>query len=108
MEEYLEYCGYDVEKSYKTAYTPPTNGLSTTNEIKAQEAKNKVKFISKNSLTHFELIKVQNLKTNKEVWDTLEKEHEGDERVKEAKLQNLETQFELLYMSKDENIKSYV
>lgn len=65
IEEYLEYCGYDVEKDYKNPYTPPTNGSSTPEEIKEHEANNKVKYILKNSLVHSELIKVQNLKKAK-------------------------------------------
>lgn len=108
MEEYLEYFRYDVEKFYKNPHTHLTNGISRANEIKACEENSKAKFILKNSLSHFELIKVHNLKIAKEVWDALKKAHEGDERVIDAKLQNLETQFNLLHMCKGENTKYYV
>lgn len=47
-----------MEKFYKNPYTPPANGLSKIDEIKALEANNKAKYILKNSLVHFELIKV--------------------------------------------------
>lgn len=96
MEGNLEYCGYNVEKAYKTPYTTPDNGSSIVDEIKVHEVNNKTKFIFKNSLSHSKLIEVVNLKTAKEVWDALENIHEGDEKVKEAKLQNLEAQFEIL------------
>lgn len=108
MEGYLAYYEYEIEKSIQKQYVPPTNGPSTTNEIKAHEINNKEIFIIVNSLSHFEIIKVMNLKTAKEVWDKLEKMYEGDEKVKQKKLLNLEAQFEVLPMGEDENIKSYM
>jgi hypothetical protein len=94
--------------SIKKPYTTPQNGPSTTYEIKLHENINKARFILENSLSHYELVKVMILKTAKETLDTLEEIYEGDGNFKQAKLQNLETQFETLRMTKDENIKSYV
>lgn len=108
MEGFLAYCGYEIENSIQNQYVSPANGPSIVDEIKAYEINNKERFIIVNILSHFELIKVVNLKTAKEVWDKLEKMYEGDEKVKQEKLQNLEAQFEILRMGEDENIKSYM
>ena len=43
-------------------------------------------------------------KTVKEIWDTLENIHEGDTKVKMAKLQAHRTHFENLKMNEDEDI----
>ena len=46
-------------------------------------------------------------KTAKEMWDTLENIHEGDKRVKIAKLSIYRAQFENLKMNDDEDIASF-
>jgi hypothetical protein len=45
--------------------------------------------------------------STKEDWDKLQIFYEGDEKVKEAKLQTYIGQFEQLKMKEDENIASY-
>ena len=46
-------------------------------------------------------------KTTKEIWDTLESIHEGDKKVKIAKLQVYRAQFENIKMNDDEDIASF-
>ena len=59
-------------------------------------------------LSNSELVKVMNCKTAKEIWDKLKSVYEGDEKIKEAKLQTHQSQFEMLKMNKDENIDAYM
>jgi hypothetical protein len=46
--------------------------------------------------------------TSKEVWDKLKKIYEGDEKVKQVKLQIHREKFENLKMKETENIASYL
>jgi hypothetical protein len=43
-------------------------------------------------------------KSSEEIWDRLEVVYEGDDKVKEAKLQTYIAQFENLKMKEEENI----
>ena len=54
-----------------------------------------------------EFIKVMHNKTAKEIWDTLENIHEGEKKVKIAKLQVYRAQFENIKMNDDEDISSF-
>jgi len=60
-----------------------------------------------NGLCEAEFIKVMHKDTAKEMWDTLENIHEGDKKVKTAKLQVYRAQFENLKMNDDEDIDSF-
>ena len=51
--------------------------------------------------------KVMHNKTAKEIWDTLESIHEGDKKVKMAKLQTYRAQFGNVKMNEDEDIASF-
>ena len=46
-------------------------------------------------------------KTTKEIWDTLEGIHEGDKKVKMAKLQVYRAQFENIKMNEEEDVASF-
>jgi len=59
-----------------------------------------------NGLCEAEFIKVMHNETAKEMWETLENIHEGDKKVKTAKLQVYRAQFENLKMNDDEDIAS--
>ncbi|GKA92074.1 hypothetical protein Tco_0813999 [Tanacetum coccineum] len=45
-------------------------------------------------------------KTAKAIWDALKTRHIGEERVQQARLQTLKSEFELLHMKEDETIGS--
>ena len=60
-----------------------------------------------NGLCEEEFIKVMHKDISKEIWDTLENIHEGDKKVKTAKLQVYRAQFENLKMNDDEDIASF-
>jgi hypothetical protein len=44
----------------------------------------------------------------KEIWDKLQNIHEGDDKVKKAKLQTHRRQFESLKMKEEENVAAYL
>ena len=54
-----------------------------------------------------EFVKVMHLETTKEMWDKLISSYEGNEKVKDAKLQTYKIQFEQLKMKEDETIGKY-
>ena len=60
-----------------------------------------------NGLCEAEFIKVMHKDTAKKIWDTLQNIHDGDEKVKPAKLQVYRAQFENLKMNDDEDIASF-
>jgi hypothetical protein len=47
------------------------------------------------------------LRISQRIWDKLEFVYEGDDKVKEAKLQTYRTQFENLKLKEEENIVEY-
>jgi hypothetical protein len=56
-----------------------------------------------NGLAEAEFVKVMHLQTTKEMWDKLINSYEGNEKVKDAKLQTYRLKFEQLKMNEDEN-----
>jgi hypothetical protein len=58
-------------------------------------------------LVEAEFVKFMNLETAKEMWDNLVSIYEGNEKVKDAKLQTSKLQFEQLQMKEDETIGKY-
>ena len=58
-------------------------------------------------LCEAEFIKVMHNKTTKEIWDTLESIHEGDKKVKAAKLQVYRAQFENIKINEEEDVASF-
>ncbi|XP_043710393.1 uncharacterized protein LOC122659335 [Telopea speciosissima] len=59
-------------------------------------------------LVDSELVKVMGCTTAKQIWDKLCSVHEGDTKIKEAKLQTHRVQFECLKMAEDETIEAYM
>lgn len=53
-------------------------------------------------------VKVMRCESAEEIWDKLKNIYEGDEKVKEAKLQTYRGQFEYLKMKEEENIATYL
>ena len=60
-----------------------------------------------NGLCDAEFIKVMHSKIAKDMWDTLENIHEGNKKVKTAKLQVYRAQFENSKMNDDEDVGSF-
>lgn len=82
-------------------YTP-TNSPSTPDEKKEYENNENVKNAILCGLLDSEFVKVMHSKNAKEIWDKLHSIYEGDDPVKQAKLQTYRAQFEGLKMKKNE------
>ena len=85
MQAFIKSIGYDVWKAIRVGHTAnvtPTNAATkklVDNDSKAQNA-------LYSGLVDGELVKVMMCKTTKEIWDKLQSIHEGDDKIKEAKL----------------------
>jgi hypothetical protein len=60
-----------------------------------------------NGLAEDEFVKVMHLQTVKEMWDKLINSYEGNEKVKDAKLQTYRLKFEQLKMNEVETVIKY-
>ncbi|XP_042488897.1 WD repeat-containing protein 87-like [Macadamia integrifolia] len=60
------------------------------------------------SLVSNEFAKVVGCTTSKDIWDKLKSVHEGDDKIKEAKLQHHRNLFESLKMSEGETIDKFI
>ncbi|XP_059070585.1 uncharacterized protein LOC131860219 [Cryptomeria japonica] len=80
VKAYLNALGYDVWQSMVDGYTPPSTPPTDT---------------------------VMHCKLAKEIWNKLKGIYEGDEKVREAKLQSLRMKYESLKMKEDEDIAAY-
>jgi hypothetical protein len=58
-------------------------------------------------LAEVEFVKFMHLETAKEMWDKLISSYEGNEKVKDAKLQTYRVKFEQLKMKEDETVGKY-
>jgi hypothetical protein len=58
-------------------------------------------------LAEEEFVKVMHLETAKEMWDKFISSYEGNEKVKDVKLQTYRLQFEQLKMKEDKTVGKY-
>ncbi|GKB25712.1 zinc finger, CCHC-type containing protein [Tanacetum coccineum] len=54
-----------------------------------------------------QLLQIKKHKTAKAIWDALKTRHIGEERVQQARLQTLKSDFEMLHMKEDETIDTF-
>jgi hypothetical protein len=106
MRTYLMSLGADVWEVVETGYTKPTVFLSKDEKLEFTfNAKAMNAILS--GLAESEFVKVMNLQTAKEMWEKLISSYEGNEKVKDAKLQTHRRRFEQLRMNEDENISKF-
>ena len=100
------YLGVEVQVAMEEQYAPKdTNTKKEAKQNFIANAKAMNALLSGPS--ELEFIKVMHSKTAKEIQDTLENIHEGDTKVKMAKIQAHRTQFENLKMNEDEDINAF-
>ncbi|XP_059068920.1 uncharacterized protein LOC131859326 [Cryptomeria japonica] len=107
MKAYLNALGYDVWQSVVDGYTPPSTPPTDTTGKRKSENNAKAEHALLCSLADFEFTKVMHCKSAKEIWNKLKGIYEGDEKVREAKLQSLRMKYESLKMKEDEDIAAY-
>nr|GEX50276.1 putative zinc finger, CCHC-type [Tanacetum cinerariifolium] len=59
------------------------------------------------ALPEEQLLQITKHKTVKAIWDALKTRHIGEERVQQARLQTLKSDFEMLHMKEDETIDTF-
>nr|GEZ75259.1 zinc finger, CCHC-type [Tanacetum cinerariifolium] len=59
------------------------------------------------ALPEEQLLQITKHKTTKAIWDALKTRHIGEERVQQARLQTLKSDFEMLHMKEDETIDTF-
>jgi hypothetical protein len=106
MRTYLMALGADVWDVVETGYTKPV--VLATKDDKLEFSFNaKGMNAILNGLAEAKFFKVMHLDTTKAMWDKLINSYEGNEKVKDAKLQTYRLKFEQLKMNEDETISKY-
>nr|GFC06313.1 zinc finger, CCHC-type [Tanacetum cinerariifolium]GFC06418.1 zinc finger, CCHC-type [Tanacetum cinerariifolium] len=59
------------------------------------------------ALPEDQLLQISKQKTAKAIWNALKTRHLGEERVQQARLQMLKSDFEMLHMKEDETIDAF-
>jgi hypothetical protein len=106
MRTYLTALGADVWDVVETGYINHIVLASKDDKLEFSFNANGMNAIL-NGLAEAEFVKVMHLQTTKEMWDKLINNYEGNEKVKDAKLQTYTVQFEKLEMKEDETIGKY-
>ncbi|GJT47212.1 zinc finger, CCHC-type containing protein [Tanacetum coccineum] len=60
------------------------------------------------SLPEEQLLQITKHKTAKIIWDALKTRHIGEERVQQARLQTLKSEFKMLHMKEDDTIDTFI
>jgi hypothetical protein len=106
MRTYLMDLGADVWDVVETRYTNPVVLASKDDKLEfIFNAKGMNAIL--NGIAKAEFLKVMHLGTAKEMWDKLINNYEGNEKVKDAKLQTYRLKFEQLKMNEYETISKY-
>jgi hypothetical protein len=106
MRTYLMALRADVWDVVETRYTNPVV-LATKDDKLEFSFNTKGMNAILNGLDEAEFVKVMHLDTSKGMWDKLINSYEGNEKVKDAKLQTYRLKFEQLKMNEDETISKY-
>jgi hypothetical protein len=106
MRTYIMALGVDVWDVVDTGYVKPVVLANKDDKLEFSfNAKAMNAILS--GLAEAEFAKVMHLGTAKEMWDKLISSYEGNEKVKDAKLQTYRIQFEQLKMKEDETVGKY-
>ncbi|GKF94426.1 hypothetical protein Tco_0284126, partial [Tanacetum coccineum] len=77
-----------------------------TTEFNTKKDKTVIAFLYQ-ALPEEQLLQITKHKTAKAMWDALKTRHIGEERVQQARLQTLKSDFEMLHMKEDETIDTF-
>jgi hypothetical protein len=106
MRTYLMALGADVWDVVETGYTKPVVLANKDDKLEFSFNAKGMNAIL-NGLVEAKFVKVMHLDAAKAMWDKLINSYEGNEKVKEAKLQTYRLKFEQLKMNEDETISKY-
>jgi hypothetical protein len=106
MRTYIMALGVDVWDVVENGYIKP--GVLASKDYKLE-----IRFNEKemnailSGLAEVEFVKVMHLDSSKGMWDKFISSYEGNEKVKDAKLQTYILKFEQLKMNEDETVNKY-
>jgi hypothetical protein len=106
MRTYLMTLGADVWDVVETGYIKPVVLASKDDKLEFFFNAKGMNAIL-NGLVEAKFVKVMHLQTAKEMWDKLISSYDGNEKVKDAKLQTFRLKFEQLNMNEDETVSKY-
>jgi hypothetical protein len=106
MRTYLMDLGADIWDVVGTGYINPVVLASKDDKLEFSFNAKEMNAIL-NGLAKAEIVKVMHLQTAKKIRDKLINSYEGNEKVKDAKLQTYRLKFEQLKMNEDEIINKY-
>jgi hypothetical protein len=106
MRTYIMALGVDVWDVVETGYINPVVLSSKDDKLEFSFNAKEMNVIL-NGLTEVEFVKVMHLESSKAMWDKLISSYEGNEKVKDAKLQTYRLKFEQLKMNEDETVSKY-
>jgi hypothetical protein len=106
MRTYIMALGEDVWDVVETGYVKPVVLASKDDKIEFNFNAKAMNVIL-SELAKAKFVKVMHLESAKEMWDKLISSYEGNEKVKDAKLQTYRLQFEQLKMKEDETVGKY-
>ena len=86
MDQYLMSLGYSVWNMINVQFNPSLTEVTDEKEMKKHENNAKAANALLSALSPQEYTRVMNLKFAKQIWDKLKSFHEGDVKIKEAKL----------------------
>ena len=100
------YLGANVWEVVETGYMKP---IVIASKYDKTEFSSNVKAMNSilSGISEAEFVKVMHFESTKEMWDKLISSYEGNEKVKDDKLQNYRLKFEQLKMNEDETISKY-
>jgi hypothetical protein len=106
MRIYIMALGVDVWDVVKTGYTKPVVLASKDDKLEFSFNSKEMNVIL-SGIFEYEFVKVMYLHSAKEMWDKCISNYEGNEKVKDVKLQTYRLKFEQLKMNEDETVSKY-
>jgi hypothetical protein len=106
MRTYLMTLGIDVWDVVEIGYTKSVVLASKDDKLEFS-FNDKGMNVVLNGLVEAKFVKVMHLETAKAMWDKLINYYEGNEKVKDAKLQAYRLKFEQIKMNEDETVSKY-
>ena len=99
MTTFIESQGIKIWQSIKNGYKVPKTVPTDVGELVQYNNNSKARNHLLSAINEFVFNKVMNCPSAKEMWDKLQTIYEGDNKVKEAKLQSYRGKFEQLRMN---------
>ena len=108
MRAFIEAQGIKIWQSIENGYKVPKTVPTDVGELVQYNNNSKAINHLLGAIDESIFNKVMNCPSAKEIWDKIQTTYEGDNKVKESKLQTYRGQFEQLRMNENEEIAAYI